>query len=85
MLERVEFSVGRTGNVTPVAKVSPARVGGVTVSNITLHNERHIRYPRVEWEEAGRVRHRGLDGAPLRHRVGALRGGSGLREERNHR
>lgn len=66
VLERVEFSVGRTGNVTPVAKVSPARVGGVTVSNITLHNERHIRYPRVEWQEAGRVRHRGLDGAPLR-------------------
>ena len=66
VLERVEFSVGRTGNVTPVAKVAPARVGGVTVSNITLHNERHIRYPRVEWEEAGRVRHRGLEGAPLR-------------------
>ncbi|MFP5040556.1 NAD-dependent DNA ligase LigA [Parasediminibacterium sp. JCM 36343] len=41
-LRGVEFHVGRTGAVTPVAKLDPVQVGGVTVSSISIHNEEYI-------------------------------------------
>lgn len=42
-LLRVEFQVGRTGAITPVAKIEPTPIGGVTVSSISLFNEDVVR------------------------------------------
>ncbi|WJJ55045.1 NAD-dependent DNA ligase [Xanthomonas phage RTH11] len=41
-VRNIRLQIGRTGNATPVAEVDPVLVGGVTVTNATLHNEDHI-------------------------------------------
>lgn len=60
-LLRVEYQVGRTGNIGPVAKIEPVGIGGVTVSSVSLFNEDLIREKdirigdRVLVERAGDV------------------------------
>jgi DNA ligase (NAD+) len=47
----VEFQVGRTGAVTPVAKIQPVQVGGVTVSSISIHNEEYIKEKQLKIQD----------------------------------
>jgi len=42
-LRKVEFQVGRTGTITPVAKIDPVHIGGVTVTSVSLFNEDVVR------------------------------------------
>lgn len=77
MLQGVEFSVGRTGAVTPVALLAPVKLSGTTVSRATLHNQDELRRKGLHYgdmvviEKAGEIIPQVVEALPEKRSPGA--------------
>ncbi len=76
ILENVEFQVGRTGAVTPVAKLQAVAIGGVTVSSISMHNEEYIREKDLRLGDTVIIERAGDVIPQIVHSIPALRKGT---------
>ena len=55
----VDWQTGRTGTVTPVARIAPQMVGGVTVENVTLHNVGEVERLKIKIGDKVKITRRG--------------------------
>ena len=72
----VEFQVGRTGAVTPVAKLTPVYLGGVTVSSISIHNEDYIKEKDLKIDDTVLIERAGDVIPQIVHSISAQRNGT---------